>query len=105
MPFCKGCGRKIEWHPRADGKMVAIDPDPHPEGTLAFGPGMKLQLMQRGAKPRMYRYHLSSCPNPDKARTPSASTCDRDGCTRTGPHRHCYRCGDVDHLASECPNG
>ena len=102
MSWCKGCGAKVEWHPRVDGRQVAINPDPDPAGTLAFGPGMKLALALPRSKPRMYRYHLSTCPKPDEAIRRSASMCDHDGCELTTKHYHCFKCGETDHFASAC---
>lgn len=103
-PWCLGCNARIEWHPRAsDGRMVAIDPDPVPDGALAFGPGMKLGPATATSK-RRYRYHITACPKPDAAMRRSASTCDEDGCERTDRHWHCHRCHEVGHFAADCPN-
>lgn len=102
-PWCKGCGARIEWHPRQDGKTVAIDPDPTPDGPLAFGPGMKLGPATIASR-RRYRYHISACPKPDAAMRKSASTCDREDCERTDSHRHCFSCGGTDHFAADCPD-
>lgn len=92
-PWCKGCGAKIEWHPRAVGSDIAIDPDPHPGGMLFFNAAMKLERGEKGSRPRMFRGHLLSCPNPDKARRPSADE----------PKRGCFRCGAEDHWIADCP--
>jgi hypothetical protein len=102
-PFCKGCGAKVEWLPHRDGRTVAIDPEPTADGTLAFGPGMQLGPATAVSK-RRYRYHITVCPNPEKARAKApAQTCDREGCGRTDRHLHCFRCGETDHLANDCP--
>jgi len=103
--FCKGCGARIEWHPRAVGSDIAIDPEPHPDGLLAFNDAMKLVRMPKGSKPRMYRGHLLTCPKPEKARAapPSVATCDVEDCERTDRHWHCFRCGGTDHFVAECP--
>lgn len=103
MAFCKGCGALIEWHKTAHGNDIPIDPEPHPEGNLAFNAAMRLVQYRPGQKPRMYRAHFVTCTKPDVARKPSAFVCDRRGCDVDGPHRHCYKCGDTDHLADECP--
>lgn len=100
-PFCKACGKPVEWHPTASGSSMPIDPDPHPEGTFGFVAGMKLARLGLGAKkPRMYRCHWDTCAKGAKPERPAA--CDRDGCARTDRHLHCFRCGSTDHLASEC---
>ena len=91
-PWCKGCGARVEWHPRVDGRLVSIDPDPHPDGTLAFGAGMKLQVMARGARPRMYRYHLTTCTKPNEATRKDAVT----------EERLCYHCKKPGHFANVC---
>ena len=103
--FCKGCGAKIEWHPHRDGRTVAIDPEPVADGPLAFGPGLKLGPASFASK-RRYRYHITGCANPEKARAKSAApTCDRDGCDIEGFHRHCFKCQATDHFAADCPEG
>ena len=92
-PFCRGCGARVEWHPRTDGRLVAIDPDPHPEGTLTFVSGMKLATMTRGSRPRMYRPHLVGCSNPEKAKRAAADE---------PTERVCYRCRMPGHFANVC---
>jgi hypothetical protein len=75
-PFCKGCGAKMEWHPHANGRTVAIEPTPHPDGTLYFGPGMKPGMKLTAGR--------------------------KGDCERTARHFHCFRCGSTDHFASDC---
>lgn len=104
MAFCKGCGAVIEWHPRAVGSDIAINPAPHPDGLLAFNAAMKLERLPKGSRPKMYQGHLLTCPSPEKARSapPSVSTCDVEDCERTDRHWHCYRCGSTEHFANVC---
>ena len=94
-PWCKGCGARVEWHPRAVGGPVAIDPEPHPDGLLFFNASMKLERGEKGSHPRMCRGHLLSCKHPEKARAPRADVDDR--------RRGCFRCGAEDHWIADCP--
>lgn len=103
MAFCKGCGAVIEWHPRVVGTDIAINPEPHPDGMLAFTGSMKLERLPKGTRPKMYQGHLLTCPSPEKARLPSVSTCDVEDCQRNDRHFHCFKCGATDHFVAECP--
>ena len=100
--FCKGCGLKMEWHPHRDGRLVAIEPKPHPEGLLYFGAGLKLTPGKRGERPRMYRYHVEGCANPEKALRRQPGSCGREDCERQNRHFHCFRCGSTEHFANAC---
>lgn len=103
-PFCQGCGQKVEWHDNVEGRLMAIDPDPHPDGTLGFNERMRLKEMPVGSKPRMYRAHFDTCTKKGEAPRRAGFACDwRGGCARTDPHRHCYGCGGTDHFIAECP--
>lgn len=104
MSFCKGCNAIVEWHPRAVGSDIAINPEPHPDGMLAFNSSMKLERAPKGSRPRMYRGHLLTCSNPEKARnaSPSLATCDIEDCDRTDRHFHCFKCKATDHFVAEC---
>ncbi len=101
--FCKGCGGRVEWHPRADGVQVSIDPDPHPQGNLAFNKARRLEAAPPGSRPRMYRYHLVACAKPVARRDNRVAACEHEECDRTDRHRHCFKCGDTDHFVAECP--
>lgn len=101
MAFCKSCGAAIEWHKTTAGKNIPIDPEPHPEGNVAFERGLAV-VTKPGSKPKMYRAHWSTCPNADQHRSSARPACDREGCDRTDNHRHCYRCGGTDHFANVC---
>lgn len=103
MAFCKGCGAKIEWHKTAAGKSMPIDPEPHPEGNMAFDASMRLVQYRPGQRPRMYRAHFVTCPKREEFRRPRAVICDRPGCEIDTTHRHCRNCGALDHFAADCP--
>lgn len=90
-PWCRGCKARIEWHPHVDGRQVAIDPEPVADGPLAFGAGMKLGPAAATSR-RRYRYHITGCPNPEKARVKAP---DRE--------QGCFRCGAMEHWAADCP--
>lgn len=92
----------MEWHPHADGRLVAIEPKPHPDGLLYFGPGLKLTRGTKGQKPRMYRYHVEGCAKPERALARQSGSCGREDCERQNRHFHCYKCGDVGHFANDC---
>lgn len=103
MSFCNDCGGNIAWHKTAAGADMPIDPEPHPEGDYAF---VKVRLTRspRGSHAKMYRSHIDTCP---KRKTPlrrSPFVCDLDGCeVKTGrPHRHCFKCKSIYHLAADC---
>ena len=100
--FCKACGQLVEGHPSVTGAMISIDPDPHPEGTLRFAAGMRLQTAAPGTAKRMYRPHLRTCSSPKAATARASFVCDREGCEIETRHLHCYRCGSTDHLANNC---
>ena len=102
MSFCKGCGQLLEFHPHVNGRLVAIEPKPHPEGALAFNAALKLAPAPKGSRPRMYRYHVEGCANPSKALATPAGSCGREECSLQGRHLHCYRCGGVGHFANVC---
>ena len=102
MSFCKGCGVTIEWHPHVDGRLVAIEPKPHPDGGLAFNGRLQLASAPKGSRPRMYRYHVEGCAKPGQARAAPVGLCGREGCELTRKHFHCFKCGSVDHFANVC---
>lgn len=103
LSFCKACGVKVEWHPTINGKQMPIDPDPHPEGRFAFGPGLKLMGAPVGTKPRMYRCHLDTCPKKELLKPAVVSVCDKEDCPFEGFHFHCFECGEVGHYKGDCP--
>jgi hypothetical protein len=101
-PFCRDCGKLIEWHPTAAGSRMPIDPDPHPDGVYAFDASMRLTRMGHGARQRMFRSHFDTCTKRNLRKPPAPFKCEFDGCTRPDRHRHCWQCGGMDHLANEC---
>ena len=107
MAFCKGCGKTIEWHKTAAGKSIPLDPDPHPDGNLTFDEAMRVVVVPKGSKPRLFLSHFVTCVKADQFRrkNPKAVTCPTEGCNLTTPHRHCFECGATDHLAEDCPDG
>ena len=105
MSWCKGCNARIEWHKTAEGKNIPIDPDPHPDGNVTFDAKLRVVVAEPGSKPKMYRSHFATCPKADKFRRRQPVTCEVDGCTESGWHRHCHRCQATDHLAADCPEG
>lgn len=102
MAFCKGCGAALEWHPHVDGRQVAIEPMPHPDGTLAFNAQFKLVPAPKGSRRRMYRYHVEGCANPKKALAREPGSCGREDCDRQAKHQHCWKCHEIGHIASDC---
>jgi hypothetical protein len=102
MSFCDNCGAKVEWHKTAAGANMPIDPDPHPQGDYGF---VKVRLVRAkpGTHRKMYRSHLDTCPKKRVAPARRAPfVCDLDGCEVQQPHRHCFKCKSVYHLAEEC---
>ena len=104
-PFCRDCGKLVEWHPTASGKRMPIDPDPHADGTFYFGEGMKLVRGKPGVRQRMYRCHFDTCEKRGQAARREAVGCDQTGCNRTDRHSHCFKCGDTGHYARDCEEG
>lgn len=104
-PFCRDCGRRVEWHPTTSNRKMPIDPDPHPDGGYYFDGAMKLVRGRPGYRGRMFRCHWDTCPQKAKAEKRRAEwKCDRAGCSLTSFHRHCLRCGATDHLVAACPD-
>lgn len=101
-PFCRACGARVEWHPTRDGAQMALDPDPHPQGSFYFGPGLRLFKGRHGLKPKMYRCHWDTCPKKGQEPRRPAFICERRGCDVEGRHLHCFRCGSTEHLANDC---
>jgi hypothetical protein len=113
MTFCKDCNANVEWHKTAAGRDMPIDPLPmslSPEaarnvrGLYYFDGRLRLvsvlQLKPSDPTPkRVYSSHFDTC---TKRRPAPAFVCDRRGCDVKERHRHCYRCGSVDHLADDC---
>lgn len=46
MPKCKSCQEPIKWGMGVGGKWIALEPEPHPEGDLAFLPGSVERIMK-----------------------------------------------------------
>jgi hypothetical protein len=111
MAFCRGCNARIEWHKTAAGKAIPLDPDPHPDGNITFDSAARVVYAAKGSKPRMYLSHFATCPKADEFRKAKAKPfkCDwtdlLQPCERKDQHRHCFECGETDHLAEDCPRG
>ncbi len=103
MAFCGACNQKIEWHQTVNGRNIAIDPEPHPEGNYAFDGRLRLALAAPRSKARMYRCHFDTCPKKGQVPRRAGFSCDRNGCDRSDRHFHCRRCGATDHFVAECP--
>lgn len=112
--FCDACKVHVEWHVTGAGRSMPIEPDPHPEGTFYFGPGLKLMFGPAGTRKRMYRCHWDVCTKGTEAskralpvRSSRSNQCEKWDCQRDPDdgHRHCFRCGDTDHFADDCADG
>ena len=95
-PFCKTCGGRVEWHVTKAGRNMPIDPDPRPDGKFVFGAGLKLEFAPATTpmSRRRFMCHWDTSPRCKPPRAPV----DRDEMT-------CFKCGENDHFARECPNG
>lgn len=103
MAFCDRCGSKVEWHDSIDGRRIALDPEPHSEGTYAFGSGLKVEKAQARSRARMYRAHFQTCSKRGEPRRRRAGViCPELGCERSDRHVHCFHCKG-DHYAADCP--
>jgi hypothetical protein len=102
MAFCDDCGKAIEWHKTAQGKSIAMDPDPVADGKFAFD--VRARVVQALSTSRKrYACHFDTCAKRGQGPRRAASSCDREDCTIATPHRHCFTCGGTDHLADDCP--
>lgn len=103
MAFCDRCGSKVDWHETADGRRIALDPDPHSEGTYAFDRRAKVERAPQRSRAKMYRSHFETCPKKGEApRRRSPFICSELGCERADRHVHCRGCGE-DHFVADCP--
>jgi hypothetical protein len=94
VAFCRSCNAVIEWHKTPAGKNIPLDPDPHPQGNLTFDDALRVVYMRPGSKPKMYRSHFATCPNAAQHRKPREPQ----------ETRACFTCGEVGHLAKDCPD-
>lgn len=113
--WCDACKARVEWHVTAAGARMPIDPDAHPLGNMYFGRGLKLTTGAPSSRPRMYRCHWDTCAKGNTASKKALKAgdaqhidqCERWACFRDPDdgHRHCFKCGEVDHFAPACPDG
>jgi len=100
VTFCNDCGKAVEWHKTAAGRDMPIDPEPTQAGRYYFDRRVRLVFHPPGAAPmaKMYTSHFDTCA---KRKPAPAFSCEK--CGVTTPHRHCYRCGAIGHMAADCP--
>lgn len=64
---CKGCGQPIRWARTTKGRRIPLDPEPTPNGNLAFDQTEEegasfVRVVPVGARPRLYTSHFATCP-------------------------------------------
>lgn len=74
---CRTCHAPIRWAFTEKGRRMPVDPEPHPEGTIALEPipgasrdvtTMRAIVVAIGSRPTLYRSHFSTCPQADRHR-------------------------------------
>lgn len=55
-PFCRKCGKRVEWHLTRAGRKMPIDPDPVEDGRFQFGAGLRLDLVRGSIQQKRRRF-------------------------------------------------
>ncbi len=64
---CKSCGAPLLWCRTRNQKLMPVDAEPHPEGTIDISSGEAVVVKRIGVVPlfglTLHRPHHQTCPN------------------------------------------
>lgn len=67
---CRSCGAAVLWAQTENGKVMPVDPAPHPDGNLvltSIGGGFQVRV-DKAAPGEKHRSHFVTCPNAEQHR-------------------------------------
>lgn len=78
--YCGSCLKRVIWAFTQNGKLLALDPQPDPEGNQAayrdHRPAWLTRQLKAGEEPfgweRRYMPHVATCAGPQQRRAPKA---------------------------------
>lgn len=72
MSTCRSCGAPVRWERTAAGKPIPLDPEPRPDGNLAFRDDGRVYSLPQSTLDDVPRYvtHFATCPHANQHRKP-----------------------------------
>lgn len=108
LSTCKHCKAKIQWVPTIDGKKLPVYPVARDDGGLVKNEQGLLTRYNGESCVARFRSHLLDCKllarelHSKAAITIPTFVCDWRNCDVDTVHIHCFACGEIGHVASDC---